>query len=914
MKKFLLLFGILFLFFLNVKSQPEWTWQNPLPQGNHLNSIFFTDSLNGYACGYLGSIIRTSNGGQTWQFVKTKTNNELFTTWFIDSLTGFFAGANGLMLKTSNGGQTFDTVFYAPGKTIRSMVFIDNQNGAAIGDNGLLIKSLNGGQTWTYDTIPGASTVSFNKIYYSMNNFYAVGTNGVIVKQPIGSSWYMVTSGTSNTLNSISFYENIGYAVGNTGTVLKSIDYGDSWSTLTAQTTLDLKTVWATDFNNAYIAGLNGTLKMSIDAGSTWFQIANSNTVMTLLGMHFNSPTNGYVCGGNGIILKTQDGNGFNIQQSFSIVNDVLQSVCFYDTLKGFAVGKNGRILRTINAGQQWMPISSGTISNLNSVYYINPSKVMIVGDVGINKISNDGGSTWSNGPITSTTGNLKKIFFINDQKGFIVGGTGLILRTNDGGATWTQVTSNSTKDLESIYFQSNLIGYAVGQAGTILKTIDGGTTWSSLSSGSSAWLYDINFINDFIGIAVGTGGTILKTYNGGQTWISVNPGSSNILYAIKFVSYKHAFVVGESGVYFRTNNAGDTWTADKSNTSQDLKSIYFTKPTEGYVVGGNGNILKLKTPPPPVCNATINGTINFATGGFNPGSVEIKLFTESPYTISGMKLIASTVNSANGFSFNNLIEGKYYMRANVIDTIGYPQIATTYYNNAYMWQNADTLNVMCDSVYNIVFIMKTKPTITTGNIKISGKIRYNNNSPNKSVLGEPVPGADITLEQEPDDEPVANTLTDSLGVFGFINLPPAIYTVKVDIPGLPQFQIDTLNANNDTIFNEINYLVDTNTTNPGIYLDQNTFSNYISFDNIDFIISPNPAKDFINIQYFGQEKLSNIKIDIISYEGKLLNTKLFKTLNENNRISIENINSSYIFVKMNVKGHHIIKKVLIIK
>ena len=36
----------------------QWTWQNPLPQGNSLSSIDFYDSNTGFAVGQLGTIVK----------------------------------------------------------------------------------------------------------------------------------------------------------------------------------------------------------------------------------------------------------------------------------------------------------------------------------------------------------------------------------------------------------------------------------------------------------------------------------------------------------------------------------------------------------------------------------------------------------------------------------------------------------------------------------------------------------------------------------------------------------------------------------------------------------------------------------------------------------------------------------------
>src|SRR5437667_403299 len=42
----------------------QWVWQNPLPQGNWLFGVSFTDANNGTGVGVYGTILRTTEGGQ----------------------------------------------------------------------------------------------------------------------------------------------------------------------------------------------------------------------------------------------------------------------------------------------------------------------------------------------------------------------------------------------------------------------------------------------------------------------------------------------------------------------------------------------------------------------------------------------------------------------------------------------------------------------------------------------------------------------------------------------------------------------------------------------------------------------------------------------------------------------------------
>ncbi|HHT51727.1 MAG TPA: glycosyl hydrolase, partial [Bacteroidales bacterium] len=60
---------------------------------------------------------------------------------------------------------------------------------------------------------------------------YAVGGSGLILKTVDGGGhWVAQTSGTTRTLFSVHFPTvNVGYAVGEQGTILKTVNGGDTW-------------------------------------------------------------------------------------------------------------------------------------------------------------------------------------------------------------------------------------------------------------------------------------------------------------------------------------------------------------------------------------------------------------------------------------------------------------------------------------------------------------------------------------------------------------------------------------------------------------------------------------------------------------------------------------------------------------
>ncbi len=58
-------------------STSPWVWQNPLPTGNYLTGVDFTDSNNGTLVGTAGTIMRTSDGGLSWTNSRVADNTPM---------------------------------------------------------------------------------------------------------------------------------------------------------------------------------------------------------------------------------------------------------------------------------------------------------------------------------------------------------------------------------------------------------------------------------------------------------------------------------------------------------------------------------------------------------------------------------------------------------------------------------------------------------------------------------------------------------------------------------------------------------------------------------------------------------------------------------------------------------------------
>lgn len=192
----------------------------------------------------------------------------------------------------------------------------------------------------------------------------AVGNSGAILTSPDGFEWMQQSSGTTFTLNDVTFGEETLVAVGSSGTVLTSPD-GTVWTSRQSGTRFQLNDVTFGD--GRFVAvGETGTALMSLDAGTTW-HAASSGTSLPLNGVTFGQGQFVAV-GGNGVMRVST--NGLNWVSALPATNVTLWSVA-YGAGQFVAVGGNRTIL-TSPDGMNWTGRSGFPSTNpqLNDVIY----------------------------------------------------------------------------------------------------------------------------------------------------------------------------------------------------------------------------------------------------------------------------------------------------------------------------------------------------------------------------------------------------------------------------------------------------------------------------------------------------------------------------------------------------------------
>ncbi|MEO5618285.1 MAG: YCF48-related protein [Candidatus Eisenbacteria bacterium] len=291
-----------------------------------------------------------------------------------------------------------------------------------------------------------------------------------------------------------------------------------------------------------------------------WF-VQTSNSARQLNDVFFQSNgRHGCVVGNTGEILVTYDaGETWQRQSSGTVFN--LNAVWFVSDSTGWAVGGNGTALRTVTGGRTWTLIPTGSSDNLMDVYFADPGTGWAVGSNGTVLTTTSGGSSWLKQNPTPNT--LNGVSFAGTSNGWAVGNGGVILGSHDGGVTWFTVQPAVTAlALNAVWRRSEVRAYAVGAAGAAPRTIAtvDSTAWELRTAGAANNLNDVTFVSDSRGWAVGDngGGIVRVSSDGGITWNPQTAPAGSNLRGVYFVDGLRGWAVGDNGRILHTGTGGD--------------------------------------------------------------------------------------------------------------------------------------------------------------------------------------------------------------------------------------------------------------------------------------------------------------------------------------------------------------------
>jgi photosystem II stability/assembly factor-like uncharacterized protein len=247
----------------------------------------------------------------------------------------------------------------------------DGANGYAVGARGQIVASADSGKTWKTQASP--KPLGLLGVVAKAGHVIAVGLMGTALTSSGDGKWQAVDTGGAERLLAVDMNsKGLAIATGSFGTVLRSTDFGASWTAAKP----DWKTLFAADAETlgenfgphlyatsvaedgaVLIAGELSTILRSTDGGLNW-TVVNKGALK------------------DGIA----DPSVFSLRQRADGV--------------GLAVGQSGQILRSTDRGGHWAPVDSGTQAILLGIDFDAAGNAVVPGMREMLR-STDGGQHW---------------------------------------------------------------------------------------------------------------------------------------------------------------------------------------------------------------------------------------------------------------------------------------------------------------------------------------------------------------------------------------------------------------------------------------------------------------------------------------------------------------------------------------
>ncbi|MFQ5770455.1 MAG: WD40/YVTN/BNR-like repeat-containing protein, partial [bacterium] len=386
---FLLGFGLV----IRVFSQ-TWEWINPLPQGNTLRAVKFIDAGTAVAVGDAATVMRTTDGGETWDiaYKVTGISRSLRGLSFYGQ-KGIAVGDTGTVITTDDGGLTWERRESGTTRDLLSVSMPDDSLAVAVGYHGIILRSTDGGVTWQQQEIE---------------------------------------IGITEDLTAVTFVDSFGVAVGNWGSILLSYDAGVTWLRLEYPGLPWFTDVFFLNQDYGFILELSAGVFRTTDGGENW-SLYRLDTEGGLYAIDFYDDSRGMIAGTYGLFMTADSGKTWSPVASG--IESTLRGLDVENDGAGIAVGLGGSITTKSYDAENWTPRSQGLTWSLKDLAFVNA-------DTGIAVASNnlvytfDGGKTWA--PLADTVlCCLNAIDFFDENRGTVAGSFRLIYRTDDGGKTW---------------------------------------------------------------------------------------------------------------------------------------------------------------------------------------------------------------------------------------------------------------------------------------------------------------------------------------------------------------------------------------------------------------------------------------------------------------------------------------------
>ncbi|MEM9187142.1 MAG: YCF48-related protein [Planctomycetota bacterium] len=304
------------------------------------------------------------------------------------------------------------------------------------------------------------------------------------------------------------------------------------------------------DGRHGWAVGDRGLILRTVDGGRRWARVA-SPVGCPLYSLAMLNHRVGWAAGGyatpytdhtHAVLLKTEDG-GATWRRLPADTLPLLTRVRFFDEQNGAAAGLGAAfapsgLFETSDGGRTWNVIATDSRHAWSAAAFLAPGAGLLGGDAG-------GIATFARRGLRHTPlaqagrRGVRGLAMQPPSSGWLVGDGGLVLRTDDLGQTWRPPPAPLARDAgpachwRAVATDGPAV-WIVGEPGAVaLHSPDAGASWRRQPTGVTTPLSAVTFVDAKRGWAAGELGTILATKDGGQTWRVQRRGGERVSVAV---------------------------------------------------------------------------------------------------------------------------------------------------------------------------------------------------------------------------------------------------------------------------------------------------------------------------------------------------------------------------------------------
>jgi photosystem II stability/assembly factor-like uncharacterized protein len=339
------------------------SWRAVAERGQLLHRLWFVDAQHGFAVGAGGMLLRSDDGGATWNTTALEAGGRDLTSIRCNTsrVCLLTTGSGTELIRAMNAGDTQGTVITPSTDPIYAAAFATPTRVAAAGANGTTVRSDDTGETFA--TLGGRLRGQYSSIRAGgiPDTAFATGAGGALAKTTDGGrSWATGNVPTTAELLDVAFpTAEQGYALDRDGGLFRTVNGGGSWKTLGTGSTRRPRAVLAPDEDVVLVVGPRG-LRRSADAGETFDQVRARAVLRAQLDGVTTTPGGVVFAWGPSVVARSVDGGvswskltapGRSARERARLR---VAQVAFSSASTGLARDNAGRVWRTTNGGRRW--------------------------------------------------------------------------------------------------------------------------------------------------------------------------------------------------------------------------------------------------------------------------------------------------------------------------------------------------------------------------------------------------------------------------------------------------------------------------------------------------------------------------------------------------------------------------------